>query len=147
METNIKVLTEALKRIGIKGMSGKTNNSPSVVEWLKRLIPGAVDDEVNWCSAFAHDVVTDALGIELPQIDASARSWLKYGIPTETPQMGDMVIFWREDPQSWKGHIAIYIRDNGTYVWVLGGNQSNMVSISPYEKSKVLGYRKHEGAE
>lgn len=147
METNIKVLTEALKRIGIKAFPGKTNNSPSILSWLKRLVPTAAEDEINWCSAFAHDVVTTALETQLPQIDASARSWLKYGIPTETPQMGDMVIFWREDPKSWKGHIGIYIRDNGVYVWVLGGNQSQTVSIAPYEKSKVLGYRTHGSIE
>lgn len=144
MVANIKVLLEALKHIGIREFSGKHSSSPTILFWLRQLIPYAKEDEINWCSAFAANVVKTALQLEHIPVDASARSWLRYGYPTDKPEMGDMVIFWRNSPESWEGHIAIYIRENSRYVWVLGGNQSNAVSIAPYEKSRVLGYRKHE---
>jgi len=143
MDANIKVLTEALSRIGIKEFSGKHSNSPSIMRWLRSLMPNAASDEINWCSAFVADVVRTALDIE-PDVDVSARSWLRYGEITTTPQIGDIVIFWRGSPASWEGHVAIYIRENSQYVYVLGGNQSNAVTIAPYAKSRVLGFRTHK---
>lgn len=144
MENNIKVITEGLKRIGIKEFSGKSNNSPTILSYLKQLIEWANNDEISWCSAFANDVVKTVFALDkIDGIDATARSWMSYGIPTDTPSIGDIVIFWRDTPDSWKGHVGFYVRENDRYVWVLGGNQGDSVSIAPYEKSRVLGYRKH----
>lgn len=144
MTANVKVVMEALSRIGIREFSGKHSNSPSIIKWLRALIPHADNDEIDWCSAFTADVVRAALEIEkLPQISAAARSWLDYGFSTQEPKAGDIVVFWRESPTSWKGHVGIFIRHSPTSVWVLGGNQSNAVTIAPYDKNKVLGYRTH----
>ena len=39
------------------------------------------------------------------------------------------------------GHIGFYIGEEGPYVRSLGGNQSDAVWISSYERIKVLSYR------
>jgi uncharacterized protein (TIGR02594 family) len=144
MESNIKVITEGLKRIGIKEFPGKSNNSPTILSYLKQLIVWANNDEISWCSAFANDVIKTVFALDKVEgIDATARSWMNYGTATDTPSIGDIVIFWRESPDSWKGHVGFYVRENDKYVWVLGGNQGDSVSISPYEKARVLSYRKH----
>ncbi len=41
-----------------------------------------------------------------------ARSWLNWGEKVETPVTGDIVVFWRGNPQSVSGHVGIYISQN-----------------------------------
>ena len=72
----------------------------------------------------------------------TARSWLSVGESTNTPKVGDVVVFWRESPKSWKGHVGFFIKETKNYVYVLGGNQRNMVCIKAYAKSRVLDYKK-----
>ena len=42
---------------------------------------------------------------------------------------------------SWQGHVAFYLGETAGRIYVLGGNQSNSVSVTSYPKSKLLGYR------
>jgi hypothetical protein len=60
----------------------------------------------------------------------------------QKPQLGDIVVFWREKKDSWKGHVGFYINETNTHINVLGGNQNNMVCIKPYPKSRLLQYIK-----
>jgi uncharacterized protein (TIGR02594 family) len=71
----------------------------------------------------------------------TARSWLRVGTSTHTPKVGDIVVLWRESPQNWKGHVGFFIKETKNYVYVLGGNQRNMVCIKAYPKPRVLDYR------
>lgn len=139
------VILNAMDKIGIQEFPGKNNSSPTILGWIKKLIPGATEDEINWCSIFCYNMVSEVLpDADLSMVTAAARSWLGYGYPTTNPKRGDIVIFWRESPTSWQGHVAMYVRENNDYVWVLGGNQSDQVSIAKYSKDRVLGYRTHE---
>jgi hypothetical protein len=58
------------------------------------------------------------------------------------PEIGDVAVFWRTSPESWQGHVAFYVKHTGTQVYVLGGNQSNMVNTAPYPGTQLLGYRR-----
>ena len=71
----------------------------------------------------------------------NARSWLKVGQRVSKPKLGDVVIFWRDNPNSWKGHVAFFVRETKNWVYVLGGNQNNQVKISAYPKHRLLQYR------
>ncbi len=75
-----------------------------------------------------------------------ARSWLKVGKVVKVPETGDIVVLWRDNINSWQGHVGLYISEDKSTdrIYVLGGNQDNMISIKPYHKSRVLGYRKIE---
>ncbi|QKP77125.1 hypothetical protein HT051_06445 [Methyloligella sp. GL2] len=43
---------------------------------------------------------------------------------------------------SWQGHVAFFVKDLGNgRIQILGGNQSDRVSLSTYPKSRLLGYR------
>lgn len=144
METSTIVILEALTRVGTQEYAGKVNNNPLIVKWIKKLIPSVTEDEVSWCSAAAFSVIETALPeADLSMVNASARSWLKYGEATTEPIPGDVVIFWRESLESWKGHVSFFVKETDKYIWVLGGNQGNSFNISPYEKSRLLGYRRH----
>jgi len=49
--------------------------------------------------------------------------------------------------QGWQGHVGFYLRTievNGTeYYYILGGNQSNKVSIELFRANKSLGIRRN----
>ena len=96
--------------------------------------------ETSWCSAFINGCAKKR-GFEYSG-KLNARSWLNVGMKVDSINAADLVVFWRESPDSWKGHIAVPIREDGDYIWALGGNQSNMVRISAYPKGRKLAYIK-----
>lgn len=138
---NMKILELALKQIGIKEIAGKTDN-PEVLKYFNEIgYDGTkLKDETAWCSAFVNWIAKKA---GLPYTGKlNARSWLKVGKKVLNPKMGDVVVFWRESPSSWKGHVAFFVRETKNYVYVLGGNQNNQVKISAYPKKRLLQYRR-----
>lgn len=136
-----KVLEIALNEIGVKEVVGRHQHNPRVVNYFAEIGHSWVkDDETAWCSAFVNWVHKKAGISRSGKLDA--RSWLKVGQRTDHPQKGDVVVFWRESPQSWKGHVALYIRETKNWIYVLGGNQNNQVKISAYPKNRLLQYRK-----
>jgi uncharacterized protein (TIGR02594 family) len=136
----MKHLFIALKEFGVKEIAGKTHNlevlkyfTETGHEWVK-------DDETAWCSAFANWVCKKA-GLEYSGA-LNARSWLNIGCEIDTPEVGDVVVFWRGNPDGWQGHVAFFVRQTKDWIYVLGGNQNNQVKISAYHKNRLLGYRR-----
>jgi uncharacterized protein (TIGR02594 family) len=136
----IAIIETALKEYGVKETQG-IGNTPKVLEYFKEAGHGWVKDDTNyaWCSAFINYVCKKA-GMEFTR-QLNARSWLTIGKEIKKPEIGDIVIFWRNKPDSAEGHVGIYIKEDETNIWVLGGNQSDQVSIAPYPKERLLGYR------
>ena len=97
-------------------------------------------DETAWCSAFANYVAKTS-GHEYTG-KLNARSWLDAGEEIENPEKGDIVVLWRESPSSWKGHVGFFVKQTRNYVYVLGGNQGNAVSIRAYDIKRLLGFRR-----
>lgn len=101
------------------------------------------NDEIAWCGGFVAGVMAKAnLGRHIPDGFAMARSWLKAGTPLNNPAYGCVVIFWRVSPKGASGHVGFVVgHDSRGNLMVLGGNQSDQVSIAPFDKGRVLGYR------
>lgn len=136
----ITPLSIALSLYNEKELSGATHN-PKILEMFSKINNQWVkDDETAWCASFVGYCLETAGFTSTKKLNA--RSYLEYGIPTTKPEVGDIVVFWRGSKTSWQGHVAFFIRQEGDNVSVLGGNQSNMVNISHYPKSQLLGYRK-----
>jgi uncharacterized protein (TIGR02594 family) len=138
---NTNIIQTALTQIGVKEIVGKRDN-PEVLKYFDILgFDGSkLKDETSWCSAFVNWVAITA-GYEFSN-KLTARSWTKVGIQTEKPEIGDIVVFWRKSPNSWKGHVGFFIKEVNGWIYVLGGNQSNQVKISAYPKKRLLEYRK-----
>lgn len=98
----------------------------------------------NWCGLFCGYLLSK-LEHKLPPMPQVARSYLKIGTPVDKPMLGDLAIFWRESPDDWRGHVSIYIREDVTGIYCLGGNQKGKVQILRYSKNKILGYRRIRG--
>ena len=139
MRSNI--INIALGEVGTKEILGADDN-PEVLKYFNYIgFDGKkLKDETAWCSAFVNWVCKKC------DLDYShklnARSWLKVGVKTENPEKGDVVVFWREKKDSWKGHVGFFIKETESFIYVLGGNQNNQVKISAYPKSRLLEYRK-----
>ena len=139
----------ALRFVGTKEVPGTTAN-PQVLAMLKLDDPWPDDDAVPWCSAFTNYV---AWLLRLPRSKSlAARSWLTVGevIQLEDAEPGfDVVIFKRDsenqsgvDVIDAPGHVGFYAGVERQEILVLGGNQSDSVSIAPYLKSNLLGVRR-----
>lgn len=89
-----------------------------------------------WCAAFVNAML-NRLGIEGTGSN-HARSFLRYGVATNTPRKGDIVVLGRH-VGFYEGHVT---RNGRTYVAVLGGNQGNSVRTSYYLASRVIAYRR-----
>ena len=135
------MIRRALTQYGIKELPGEATN-PEIIKYFDSIGKTWVkDDETAWCSAYLNWCAKTS-GHEYTG-KLTARSWLDVGEPIEHfQQVGDIVVFWRVSIDDWRGHVGIYINESPDHVWVLGGNQSNMVRISVYAKSRVLGYRR-----
>jgi len=135
------LIKEARKYVGVKEMEGKANNK-TILSFFKETGNGSIkSDEEAWCSVFIGFCAKQA-GLGYSK-NATAKSWLDQGIVCVDPKPGDIVVFWREDPNSWKGHVAIYLgKDESTNeIICLGGNQDNQVCIRRYDANQVVGYR------
>ena len=140
------LLMFALGQYGVAELKGDGQHNDVIVNYFKEIGHKWVsDDETAWCSAFMN-YCAKMVGREMSG-KLNARSWLNVGEEVEEPQPGDVVIFWRGSKDSWKGHVAIFINKDENYHYVLGGNQSNMVKISPYANYRVLGYRRLKCAQ
>ena len=129
----------ALSQFGIKEIVGAEHN-PEVLKYFQDLgfDASSLTDETAWCSAFANWVARES---NLPYTKKlNARSWLFVGHEVAVPQLGDIVVFWRESPTSWKGHVAFYVNEDENNIYVLGGNQGNKVCVKPYAKKRLLSY-------
>ena len=136
-----ELLEEMLRHYGLTEVLGPKSD-PTILAMLMEMgyDENADDSNIAWCSA-ALNYFCKKLGYERSG-SLAARSWLKMPVVVLQPELGDVVVFWRESPSSWKGHVAVYINHDMKYVYCLGGNQANSLIISAYSRDRVLGYRK-----
>lgn len=131
----------AAGELGIKEISGQEHEK-RIVEYAKEAgFKTITDDETPWCSIFVNWCCQQA-GLQRTH-RANARR-LSVGLPVDDPVPGDVVVFWRERPDSWKGHVGFFMgfSKNRSRVFSLGGNQKNTVSIQGYDATNILGFRR-----
>jgi uncharacterized protein (TIGR02594 family) len=98
-------------------------------------------DDIPWCGLFiAHCTGSQLPQEPLPTTPLLARSWRKFGNET-TPVFGAVMVFWRGSPQGSQGHVAFYWAEDDAAYHVLGGNQSDAVTVTRIAKNRLLGAR------
>lgn len=132
----------ARQDLGIKEVPGPESNPAIMRAW--RYVdyePSPDDSKTAWCSAKMCEWAERA---GLPSTRApNARSWEKWGAVLKKPKPGAVTIFWRVSPSDWRGHVGLYLGpgDKPGTVKVIGGNQSDSVSIQDYSEAQLIGYR------
>lgn len=138
---NTEIIITALSKIGLHESPGTADNL-EILQLAQEAGFGATytHDDISWCSMFMNWVAKKC------KMQASgalnARSWLLIGTMTKVPEMGDVAILWRDSPSSWQGHVGIFIREDASNYYLLGGNQGDAVSIMPFPKNRLLGFRR-----
>lgn len=139
----------AQRYVGVKELSAPGKDHPLIQWWLSLCTGFTIEtpDEIAWCSAFANGMTWE---LSLPRSkSAAARSWLAVGARIDLAQATpgyDVVILQRGDgPQpgvevlAAQGHVGFFAGwDGPDRVLVLGGNQSNSVSIQSFPKARIL---------
>lgn len=98
--------------------------------------------EIAWCGAFVGMVIAATLPNEpLPSNPLGSRNWLKFGRSILGPQIGAVAVFWRGSKDGWQGHVGFVVGHDKTHLHILGGNQSDAVTVSRIAKDRLLGYR------
>ena len=133
------LLIEMLRHYGLKEILGPTHNPEIVAMFASIGYDWVKDDETAWCSASLNYFCKKTEYERSGKLDA--RSWLKMPVQVLKPTIGDVVVLWRNKPDSWEGHVGLFINSDVNDVYVLGGNQGNMINISPYPWNRVLGFR------
>jgi uncharacterized protein (TIGR02594 family) len=142
----------AHRYMGVAELGGPDDH-PLIQWWhsLCRLGFNAAD-EIPWCSSFVNGIAWE---LRLPRTySAAARSWLRVGvvIPPAAATIGyDVVVLSRGPlPQpdagtlDAPGHVGFFAgyEPGEDWVWILGGNQRNAVSIQRYPRARILGVRR-----
>ena len=94
-----------------------------------------------WCAAFVGHCLEKA-GIKSTR-KLTARSYLDWGVPVDVAdaQQGDIGVIPRGS-SSWQGHVFFIDRIEGQWVWGLGGNQDDAVTVKRYLATKLLGVQR-----
>lgn len=112
------------------------------MDWLKRDGRSLGDPSKNpWCGDFVETCIRIGLPDE-PLLGALgtnpywARNWLLFGREVQ-PITGAVLVFERGSG----GHVGFAMGQDNTHFYVLGGNQSDAVSIARVARSRLLGAR------
>jgi uncharacterized protein (TIGR02594 family) len=136
-----KVIAEGLKLIGTKEVVGNGSNA-EILSWRDELnssgnkIEGFSDDDIPWCGLFVA-IVCLRSGKDIVESPLWARNWAKFGKKSSPAKLGDVLTFVRPSG----GHVGFYIAEDDSCYHVLGGNQSNAVTITRIEKSRLIASR------
>ncbi len=153
MTTDPAWLTTARKLLGTREAAGAANN-PTIIGWGKRLgvkVLGMVynADSTPWCGLFvaqclsAGGIDLAASGFNRMTVAVRAKAWATWGANLRTTHLAPGAILVFDRPGG--GHVGFYVGEDATAYHVLGGNQSNNVTIARIEKSRLLASRWPKG--
>lgn len=132
----------ARDEIGVSEIKGIENNNPTILAYHAATTlsaPLCKRDETPWCSSFVNWVMNKA-GYSTTR-NASARSWMNWGKEIKEPREGAITIIYRSPRKADRrmtssgNHVAFFISQTPTHLYLLGGNQSDKVKVSKFLKS------------
>jgi uncharacterized protein (TIGR02594 family) len=105
----------------------RTRWNPVIVTFFHETSTKPSGDVTPWCAACLNWTMarSEYLGRTL---SASSGSFRNIKGKTNNPQKGDVVVFRSADPTKaalGNGHVALYLDQDDTYIFVVGGNQKN----------------------
>ena len=125
---------ELLRRKGLH----ESRDHSALYAWL-RSAGSAVDPaRTPWCGDAVETAILRALPDEpVPANPMASINWLKFGREMKAPALGAVLVFWRGTKSGWQGHVGFYVGEDATHYHVLGGNQSNAITITKLTKNRL----------
>lgn len=139
-----RIVQEGIKLYGTMEVPGSANN-PVIMGWADEVgVPALgykyTGDSVPWCGLFMA-VIAKRAGKKIPYGPLYALNWAQAGNAIkDAPQLGDYLTFRRDGG----GHVGLYIAEDKEAYHVLGGNQSDKVSVTRIAKSRLYRARRPE---
>lgn len=120
----------------------ETRNRTSLISWLRSDGRTLGDPaKLPWCGDAVETPIALTLPDEpLPANPYLARNWMKFGRACK-PTYGAVLVFWRGDRHGTSGHVGFYEGEDASAYHVLGGNQSNAITVARLAKDRLLGAR------
>lgn len=117
---------------------GSTNRSALIDKWATELSGKWLIGQP-WCGTFVAQVFKEAgLAHKTPKDFYRAKAWESAGTKLDKPAYGCVVTFTRDGG----GHVGFVVGKTKTgMLKVLGGNQSNAVTIQDFDPKRVTAYR------
>lgn len=121
-----------------KGLHEARDNR-SLSEWLRIGKFLGNPAKLPWCGDAVETCIVKTLPSEpVPNNPFWAQSWAKFGIGVDGPRVGAIgVIRWSAKA----GHVGIVASAAGGRVTLLGGNQSDAITLSSFPLSKFIAFR------
>jgi uncharacterized protein (TIGR02594 family) len=134
-------LREARRFMGLKEVAGAGSNS-LIMSWAKALGGWVAryftHDGIPWCGLFIGHIMAATLPEELlPSNPLSAKAWTGFGRALTVPAIGAVMVFTRTGG----GHVGLYLGETATAYRILGGNQSDSVSVTWIAKTRLAAIR------
>lgn len=131
-------LTAAWRELGQKEIVGGADNGRIVSYFRQSGHPEIGDDETPWCAAFVGAMLEH--GGQKSTRSLRARSYLNWGVAIERSRSGAVAVLSR-GRNSALGHVGFVVGETDDALILLGGNQSNAVSVQAFDRSRLLGLR------
>jgi uncharacterized protein (TIGR02594 family) len=123
---------------GVREVAGKGSNGRIAAFFRDAGHPAITSDETAWCAAFVGACLVRS-GIKGTG-SLLARSYLEWGAAIDEPRLGAIAVLSRgRDPG--QGHVGFVVGETPRALVLLGGNQSDAVTVEAFDRSTVLGLR------
>jgi peptidoglycan hydrolase-like protein with peptidoglycan-binding domain len=123
------------------GEEGGNNRGPHIRKYLN----GIVDEGNDWCAGFVSWCFSQSGAMPF-DYTVGARDVLRqlrargFGVtPTDAdpPQPGDIIVWWREAPTAWQGHVGFVLSYRGGVLSTIEGNKTPKVGKFSYTFGKI----------
>lgn len=139
-----RLIREGIATLGTLEAPGKKNN-PQILAWAKEIGVDTVytADSIPWCGLWMA-VIAKRSGQSVVKAPLWALSWATFGQHVKeapahkVPALGDILTFTRNGG----GHVGLYVGEDKTAYHVLGGNQSDAVTITRILKTRFYSARR-----
>ena len=152
-EPGPRMIVSALKEFGTLEAPGDADNK-KIIGWQAELEAAGLGrayagvfrhDAIPWCGLFMAIVALRANREQRPErnpprLYLSALQWASFGtaVPKGAAALGDVLVFKRKGG----GHVGLNVGHDATTFHVLGGNQSDRVSITRLSRNRLVAVRR-----
>ncbi len=120
---------------------GGNNRGP----FVRKYLDGRVEEGSNWCAAFVSWCCEQSGNMPFNYSVGArdirnqlASQGLAYDDPiAQTPQPGDLVVWWRGAPSGWKGHIGFVHHVKNGRIYTIEGNRTSHVQGFSYPLTRM----------
>lgn len=134
-------LLAALALYGVRETPGP-GNTAEIMGWASEVGVRNIytADMIPWCGLWMAIVMHRADWPDhIPTTPLWARAWATIGQAADRPSLSDILVFSRPGGG---GHVGVYVGEDADAYHVLGGNQSDAVTITRIARSRLIAARR-----